>query len=213
MQTVSSLFNRSGALILRAMPTSPLFRPESRFPELGEGFSDPVRPAEFPQARIRFRNDRIAARAGLEGLTDEEWIAAFARFEPLPGLRIELFPVPGKTPLWLEEGAVKTDEIGEGTPGDHTWPRPGELTVHAGEIEGSGLFEVTLIRHFDWEQIYDAEGYIALLDTFSGNIAMATWQRERLYGEIRRRLAQRPDGTLRRHWGAVLHVARRREAS
>ena len=39
------------------------------------------------------------------------------RFEPLPGLRIELFPVPGKTPLWLEEGAVKTDEIGEGTVG------------------------------------------------------------------------------------------------
>jgi pyrroloquinoline quinone biosynthesis protein B len=38
-------------------------------------------------------------------------------FEPLPGLRLELFPVPGKVPLWLEEGAVKTDEIGEGTVG------------------------------------------------------------------------------------------------
>ena len=38
-------------------------------------------------------------------------------FEPLPGLRIELFAVPGKTPLWLEEGDVKTDEIGEGTVG------------------------------------------------------------------------------------------------
>ena len=41
---------------------------------------------------------------------------------------------------------------------------------------------------------------------------MEDWQRDRLYGEIRRRLADRPDGTLRRHWGAVLHVARRREA-
>jgi pyrroloquinoline quinone biosynthesis protein B len=38
-------------------------------------------------------------------------------FEPLPGLTLELFPVPGKVPLWLEEGAVKTDEIGEGTVG------------------------------------------------------------------------------------------------
>jgi hypothetical protein len=38
---------------------------------------------------------------------------------------------------------------------------------------------------------------------------MADWQRERLYGEIRRRLAARPDGMLRRHWGLVLHVARR----
>jgi len=38
-------------------------------------------------------------------------------FEPLPGLRLELFPVPGKVPLWLEEGEVKADQIGEGTVG------------------------------------------------------------------------------------------------
>jgi hypothetical protein len=35
------------------------------------------------------------------------------------------------------------------------------------------------------------------------------WRRDRLYGEIRRRLALRPDGLVRRHWGAVLHVARK----
>jgi hypothetical protein len=29
------------------------------------------------------------------------------------------------------------------------------------------------------------------------------------HGEIRRRLAERPDGMLRRHWGSVLQVARR----
>jgi SAM-dependent methyltransferase len=101
------------------------------------------------------------------------------------------------------------DEINEGLPPGAGWPRPGELPEHSAEIEASGLFEVTLVRQFDWEQIYDADGYIALLDTFSGHIAMAGWQRERLYGEIRRRLAQRPDGKLRRHWGAALHVARR----
>ncbi len=39
------------------------------------------------------------------------------RFEPLPGLILELFPVPGKVPLWLEQGEVKTDAIGEGTVG------------------------------------------------------------------------------------------------
>jgi hypothetical protein len=37
---------------------------------------------------------------------------------------------------------------------------------------------------------------------------MEDWQRERLYSEIRRRLAQRTDGQLRRHWGGVLHIAR-----
>jgi hypothetical protein len=49
--------------------------------------------------------------------------------------------------------------------------------------------------------------YDRLLDTFSGHISMAQWQRDRLYGEITRRLAGRPDGRLRRHWGTALHVA------
>jgi hypothetical protein len=80
------------------------------------------------------------------------------------------------------------------------------------EVEGSGLFEDVTVRHFDWEARYTAEEYIRLLNTFSGHIAMAPWQRDRLYGEIRRRLADRPDGRLRRHWGAALHVARKRAA-
>ncbi len=101
------------------------------------------------------------------------------------------------------------DEIGEGVPPGTPEYQPGGLPDDRAEIEGSGLFEDTAIRHFDWELRYDAEGYIRLLDTFSGHIAMAQWKRDRLYGEIRRRLAKRPDGTLRRHWGSVLQVARR----
>jgi SAM-dependent methyltransferase len=101
------------------------------------------------------------------------------------------------------------NEINQGLQADTTRPRPGELEEHTAEIEASGLFEVTHIRHFDWERVYDAEGYIELLDTFSGHISMEDWQRERLYAEIRRRLSMRPHGTLRRHWGALLHVARR----
>jgi hypothetical protein len=103
------------------------------------------------------------------------------------------------------------DEIGESLPPGSAWPRPGELPDQAAEIEASGLFQVVRVRHFDWERVYDAEGYIELLDTFSGHIAMADWQRERLYGEMRRRLGQRPGTTVRRHWGAVLHIARRRD--
>jgi SAM-dependent methyltransferase len=105
------------------------------------------------------------------------------------------------------------DEIGEGLPPDATWDRPGELADDRTEIEAGGLFEVVDIRQFDWEGVYDADGYIELLDTFSGHISMQDWQRARLYGEIRDRLAQRPDGLLRRHWGAVLHIARKRDVS
>lgn len=62
------------------------------------------------------------------------------------------------------------------------------------------------MRHLDRETVH-AEGCLRLLDTFSGHITMPAERRERLYGEIRRRLAARPGGRLRRHWGAVLHVA------
>jgi hypothetical protein len=103
------------------------------------------------------------------------------------------------------------DEIGESLPASTCFPEPGQLPDSAAEILASGLFEDVQLRQFDWESRYDADGYIRLLGTFSGHLAMADWQRDRLYGEIRRRLAGRPDGILRRHWGAVLHLARRAE--
>ena len=101
------------------------------------------------------------------------------------------------------------DEIGEGLPPGARQLRPGELPEDRAEIEASGLFEVVAVRHYDWERVYQAEEYVELLNTFSGHLAMAEWKRRRLYGEIRRRLALRPDHSVRRHWGAVLRVARR----
>ncbi len=70
---------------LRAMPVSPAYRPDPQYMALGAEFADPVGVPAFPQSVIRFRNDRCAAAVCLETLTDEEWRAAFARFEPLPG--------------------------------------------------------------------------------------------------------------------------------
>ncbi len=75
----------------------------------------------------------------------------------------------------------------------------------------SSLFSVVDIRHFDWETVYDADTYINLLDTFSGHIAMERSKRRHLYAEIRRRVMARPDALVRRHWGAVLHIARGRD--
>ncbi len=100
--------------------------------------------------------------------------------------------------------------IGEGEPAGSVFPTPDTLATRSAEIAATGLFTDIVVRRFDWEIRYTADGYLRLLDTFSGHIAMAPWQRDRLYGEIRRRLARRPDGLVRRHWGAVLHVARSR---
>ena len=101
------------------------------------------------------------------------------------------------------------EEIDEGLPRDANWPAPGELTDQAQEIQDSGLFELKLVQHFDWQTQYDAEGYIQLLNTFSGHIAMAPWKRARLFHAIRERLASRTNPTVRRHWGCVLHIAKK----
>jgi uncharacterized protein YdiU (UPF0061 family) len=64
-------------------PIPSAYRPETAILELGEAFYDPVDAADFPQAILRFRNDRWAKAVGL-ALRDDEWIRHFGRFEPLP---------------------------------------------------------------------------------------------------------------------------------
>jgi serine/tyrosine/threonine adenylyltransferase len=66
------------------MPFSNRYRPAELFQHLGPEFADPVAAARFPQHILRHRNQAWAARVGLDRLTDEEWEAHFARFEPLP---------------------------------------------------------------------------------------------------------------------------------
>jgi uncharacterized protein YdiU (UPF0061 family) len=67
------------------VPVSSAYRADPRYPQLGPEFADPVQAEVFPKTILRFRNDRAAATVGLDTLTDEEWIAHFGRFEPLPG--------------------------------------------------------------------------------------------------------------------------------
>ncbi len=118
-----------------------------------------------------------------------------------------VFP-DGGDPFFVDiQGAY--DAIGESLAEGENRTRPGELADQRAEIDDSGMFDEVVVRQFDWEISYDAESYLRLLDTFSGHIAMDVGKRDHLYAEIRRRLAQRPGGRLRRHWGAVLHIARR----
>ena len=57
------------------------YRPDPRILELGEGFYDPVRAADFPQCNARFLNQRAAAEVGLQ---EVDWPKHFCRFDPLP---------------------------------------------------------------------------------------------------------------------------------
>ena len=68
------------------MPTTPqAYRPATALLYLANTIATPVEAADFPETRLRFRNDRAAAEVGLATLDDREWIQAFGRFQPLPG--------------------------------------------------------------------------------------------------------------------------------
>ncbi len=81
-----------------------------RHADLGEAFYDIVRPAEFPEHKLRYRNRRWAKRVGLDGLSDDEWIAHFARFAPLPGS----FPQPLALRYHGHQFRTYNPEIGDG---------------------------------------------------------------------------------------------------
>jgi SAM-dependent methyltransferase len=117
---------------------------------------------------------------------------------------------PKDTDPFFFEIQATYEAIGETNP-DERWPPPPpeEVQDDTEEIEASGLFGDVRVRRYVWAQEYDADGYIALLNTFSGHIAMAAAKRDFLYDEIRKRIASRPSHTVRRHWIAILHVARR----
>ncbi len=66
------------------MPVSSAYRASTSHAALGSDFYDEVAAAKFPQTVIRYRNQRAAKSVGLDALSDDEWIAHFGRFEPLP---------------------------------------------------------------------------------------------------------------------------------
>jgi uncharacterized protein YdiU (UPF0061 family) len=143
------------------MPVSLSYRPEPAFSDLGPEFGDAVRPAAFPQHRLRFRNDRAAADVGLADLTDEEWLTHFARFEPLPGqpgpiamryhghqfrsYNPDLGDGRGFLAAQMRDGSGRLLDLGTKGSGTTPWSRAGDgrLTLKGGmrEVLAASLLE------------------------------------------------------------------------
>lgn len=70
--------------LMRAEPQAAPYRPDPQLLPLAGWLADPVAPADFPEAILRFRNDRWAPAVGLGALDDDAWAGHFARFSPLP---------------------------------------------------------------------------------------------------------------------------------
>jgi len=69
---------------MRSPPQAAPYRPDCPILGVADWLGDPVVPADFPDYRLRFRNDRWATAVGLADLSDEAWVGHFGRFEPLP---------------------------------------------------------------------------------------------------------------------------------
>ncbi len=69
---------------MHPLPQDAAYRPDRAIETIADFIADPVAAADFPQTRLRFRNDRAAESIGLSGLSDEEWTTHFGRFVPLP---------------------------------------------------------------------------------------------------------------------------------
>lgn len=92
------------------MPVSARYRPDPLFATLGPDFADPVTPARFPQHLLRWRNQAWAERVGLDALSEAEWEAHFARFEPLP----DNMPAPLAMRYHGHQFRTYNPEIGDG---------------------------------------------------------------------------------------------------
>ena len=91
-------------------PTPSPYRPDPQIATLGAQIGDPVRPAQFPERILRFRNDRWAETIGLAEYDDARWIRHFGRFEPLP----DNMPEPLALRYHGHQFRVYNPDIGDG---------------------------------------------------------------------------------------------------
>jgi SAM-dependent methyltransferase len=194
--------------------------------ELGENLAEVARRnlAEYPDVRV-------------ENAAFEEWDAGGERFDLVfgaqswhwldpefrylkaaeilkPGGRLAVLDVehafPKDTDPFFFEIQKAYDEITVEKPSHHVWPPPlpEEVPDMREEFEASGRFEEFQSTRYVWDVMYTTDEYIALLNTFSNHIASEPWQLEHLFARVRELIGARPEGRVRRHWLAILNVAK-----
>ncbi|MBA2713873.1 MAG: class I SAM-dependent methyltransferase [Rubrobacteraceae bacterium] len=89
-------------------------------------------------------------------------------------------------------------------------PQPDEVPDRAPEIESSGLFDEITTRHYRWDETYDADGYLRVLNTYSGHRSLGDDTRERLFRGIADLIDDRFGGRIVKGYLATLYVAHRK---
>lgn len=86
------------------------YKPDPAIQQLADWLGSPVAAADFPEAKLRWRNDRAASSVGLAGLDDAAWTQAFGRFAPLA----DNLPQPLALKYHGHQFRVYNSEIGDG---------------------------------------------------------------------------------------------------
>ena len=85
-------------------------------------------------------------------------------------------------------------------------PPPEKAEGWTEDFRTSGVFERVEERRHIHLLTYSADGFVALLGTFSNNLALPPEQRDELFRRIHARIAARPSGTVTEHHLLVLTV-------
>jgi SAM-dependent methyltransferase len=106
-------------------------------------------------------------------------------------------------------GEVRADYVAVGADVNATGaPDPDDVVDRRTVLEATGLFASVDVRRLLWELTFDADGFAALISTYSAHRALADDVRERLLERIRVRIDARPQRRVRITYVALLGVGR-----
>jgi SAM-dependent methyltransferase len=115
--------------------------------------------------------------------------------------------LPEDDPFWAE---VQEDyDAVVPHPDNRPPPPPEQIEGWADDWRASGFFERVEERSHLMTLTYTADGYVALLGTFSENLALPAEQRDELFRRIHARIEAQPGGTVTKRQLAVLTVGQR----
>jgi SAM-dependent methyltransferase len=183
-------------------------------PELAAVARRNVPPAEIEVGDFESWEPRAAGFDAVTAFAAFHWIAPELRYtKPArllrPGGALAAIHGPhvlpdGGDPFWVD---VQEDYDAVVPHPDNGPPRPPEdAEGWTEQLRASGVFtSVEERRHLE-PLTYTADEYVAVLGTFSDNLALPAEQRNELFRRIHARIAARPDGTVTKHHLLVLTV-------
>ncbi|MFL5942196.1 MAG: class I SAM-dependent methyltransferase [Gaiellaceae bacterium] len=183
-------------------------------PELAEIARRNVPEAEIEVGDFETWEPRVAGFDAIVVFNAFHWIAPELRYAKPPRLLRPggALAVVGAPHVLPDDGDPFFAEVQEDYDAvvphpDNRPPRPpGEIEGWADDWRASSVFERVEERRHLVAIPYTADEYIAVLGTFSDNLALPKEQREELFRRIHARIAARRSGTVTKHHLLVLTV-------